>query len=594
MSSAGSSVVKKIWRLLTSVERRQALALLSLMILGMLLETLGVGLVTPSIALLTQQNIAQNYPLLQPLLDALGNPTQKSLIIGGMLALVAVYLLKTTFLAYLAWRQNKFAFGVQSHLSQRLYQIYLRQPYAFHLQRNSAQLIRNVITEVNLFTFSIMLPAMVLVTEALVLIGLCCLLLAFEPFGSAIVLGTLGLAAWAFYRFTRGRLKRWGKERQYHDGLRLQHLQQGLGGVKDVKLLGREVDFLEQFRIHNQHGASVGQKQLTLQQLPRLWLELLAVSGLAILILSMLAQNRPLEAILPILGLFAATAFRIIPSVNRVLGALNSLRYGLAVIDVLDNELKLPALSVGAGATLPLPFEQELNIRHVSFVYDASSIPTIEDVSLSIRQGESVGFIGSSGAGKSTLVDVLLGLLSPGSGEILVDGANIQDNLRGWQNQIGYVSQSIFLTDDSLRRNVALGLGNHEIDDVAINRAIQAAQLTDFVDSLPDGLDTLVGERGARLSGGQRQRIGIARALYHDPAVLVLDEATSALDLETEREVMQAVNALHGKKTILIVAHRLSTVENCDRLYRIEHGKITKEGSPEDLLKTNRTTASPV
>lgn len=594
MSSAGSSVVKKIWRLLTSVERRQALALLCLMILGMLLETLGVGLVTPSIALLTQQNIAQNYPVLQPFFDLLGNPSQKALIIGGMLALVAVYLLKTTFLAYLAWRQNKFAFNVQSQLSQRLYQIYLRQPYAFHLQRNSAQLIRNVITEVNLFTFSIMLPTMVLATEALVLLGLCCLLLAFEPFGSAIVLGTLGLAAWAFYRFTRGRLKRWGKERQHHDGLRLQHLQQGLGGVKDVKLLGREADFLEQFRIHNQHGASVGQKQLTLQQLPRLWLELLAVSGLAILILSMLAQNRPLEAILPILGLFAATAFRIIPSVNRVLGALNSLRYGLAVIDVLDNELKLPALSAGAGATLPLPFEQELNIRHVSFVYDTSSIPAIEDVSLSIRQGESVGFIGSSGAGKSTLVDVLLGLLSPSSGEILVDGANIQDNLRGWQNQIGYVSQSIFLTDDSLRRNVALGLGNHEIDDVAINRAIQAAQLTDFVDSLPDGLDTLVGERGARLSGGQRQRIGIARALYHDPAVLVLDEATSALDLETEREVMQAVNALHGKKTILIVAHRLSTVENCDRLYRIEHGKITKEGSPEDLLKTNRTTASPV
>lgn len=587
MSSAGNSVVKKIWRLLTPLERRQALVLLCLMILGMLLETLGVGLVTPSIALLTQQNIPQNYPILQPLLDALGNPSQKSLIIGGMLVLVAVYLLKTTFLAYLSWRQNKFAFGVQSQLSQRLYQIYLRRPYAFHLKRNSAQLIRNVITEVNLFTFSVMLPTMVLATEALVLIGLCCLLLVFEPFGSAIVLGTLGLAAWAFYQFTRGRLKRWGKERQHHEGLRLQHLQQGLGGVKDVKLLGREIDFLEQFRIHNQHGASVGEKQLTLQQLPRLWLELLAVSGLAILILSMLAQNRPLDAILPILGLFAATAFRIIPSVNRVLGALNSLRYGLAVIDVLDNELKLPALSVATEKTLPLPFERDLNIQHVSFAYDGSPITAIDNISLSIRQGESVGFIGSSGAGKSTLVDVLLGLLAPGSGKILVDGSDIQDNLRGWQNQIGYVSQSIFLTDDSLRRNVAFGLGNHEIDDIAVNRAIQAAQLTDFVAGLPLGLDTLVGERGTRLSGGQRQRIGIARALYHDPAVLVLDEATSALDLETEREVMQAVNALHGQKTILIVAHRLSTIENCDRLYRIEQGKITKEGSPDDLLKTN-------
>lgn len=593
MFSTGSSVAKKIWRLLTLLERRQAMGLLSLMILGMLLETLGVGLVTPAIALLTQTDIAQKYPAIEPLLDLLGNPTQKSLIGGGILVLVTVYLLKTTFLAYLAWRQNKFAFGVQSHLSQRLYQIYLRQPYAFHLQRNSAQLIRNVITEVNLFTFSVMLPAMVLMTEGLVLIGLCCLLLAFEPLGSAIVLGALGSAAWAFYYFTRTRLKRWGKERQHHDGLRLQHLQQGLGGVKDVKLLGREVDFLEQFRIHNQHGASVGEKQLTLQQLPRLWLELLAVGGLAILIICMLVQDRPLESVLPILGLFAATAFRIIPSVNRVLGALNSLRYGLAVIDVLDSELKL-RVAADTGEMPELPFQEKLEFRHVSFAYADVSTPALGGISLSIRQGESVGFVGSSGAGKSTLVDVLLGLLSPDAGEVLVDDRNIQDNLRGWQNQIGYVSQSIFLTDDTLRRNVAFGLGNHEINTAAVERAIKAAQLNDFVDSLPDGLDTIVGERGARLSGGQRQRIGIARALYHDPAVLVLDEATSALDLATESEVMQAVNALHGKKTILIVAHRLSTVERCDRLYKIEHGKITKEGRPEDLLKIDKITVSPV
>lgn len=312
-SIGGSSVPGKIWQLLTPDERLHATSLLCLMVIGMLLETLGVGLVTPAIALLTQKDLAVSYPVLAPVLESIGNPTQKVLVTAGMLALVVVYLVKSMFLAYLALRQNKFAFGVQSHLSQRLYQIYIRQPYAFHLQRNSAQLIRNVVTEVNLFTFSVMLPAMVLLTECLVLIGLCVLLLAFEPLGSAIVLGSLGLAAWAFYHFTRTRLKRWGKERQHHDGLRLQHLQQGLGGVKDVKLLGREADFLEQFRVHNQHGASVGQKQLTLQQLPRLWLELLAVSGLAILIISMLAQERPTDSILPILGLFAATAFRIIP-----------------------------------------------------------------------------------------------------------------------------------------------------------------------------------------------------------------------------------------------------------------------------------------
>lgn len=583
-SLGGSPIFGKIWQLLTSDERRHATSLLCLMGIGMLLETLGVGLVMPAIALLTQKDLAISYPVLAPVLESIGNPTEKMLVTVGMLALVIVYFVKNLFLAYLALRQYKFAFGVQSNLSQRLYQIYICQPYAFHLQRNSAQLIRNVVTEVNLFTFSVMLPAMVLLTEGLVLIGLCVLLLAFEPLGSTIVLGSLSLAAWAFYHFTRTRLKRWGKERQHHDGLRLQHLQQGLGGVKDVKLLGREADFLEQFRVHNHHAASVGQKQLTLQQLPRLWLELLAVSGLAILIISMLVQERPMDTILPILGLFAATAFRIIPSVNRVLGALNSLRYGLAVIDVLDNELKLLPMTATEAEAKSVSFASALEFRNVSFAYEGSKALALTDVSIAIRQGESVGFVGSSGAGKSTLVDVLLGLLKPDSGQLLVDDRNIQENLRGWQNNIGYVPQSIFLTDDTLRRNIAFGLANDEIDNAAVERAIQAAQLSDLIESLPDGIETVVGERGARLSGGQRQRIGIARALYHDPAVLVLDEATSALDLATESEVMQAVNALHGKKTILIVAHRLSTLENCDRLYKIERGNIARECRPEELL----------
>ena len=586
------STAQKIWSLLTPAERRNAVVLLGLMLIGMLLETLSIGLVIPALALLTQQDLAHNYPALQPSLQALGNPSQQTLIIGGMLVLVGVYLIKGLFLAFLAWQQTRFAFSVQAQLSQRLFTVYLRQPYTFHLQRNSAQLIRNVINEGGLVTNKGMLPGMVLLTESLVLLGLCSLLLMVEPLGALIVMGVLGTAAWGFHHLTRRRISRWGEARQHHEGLRIQHLQQGLGGAKDVKLLGRETDFLEQYRQHNVQSARMGQLQITLQQLPRLWLELLAVSGLAILVISMLLQERALEALLPALGLFAAAAFRLMPSVNRVLGAVQSLRYSLPVIDVLHTELALATPEIADTHSSVTPFCAALGLNQVTYTYPGAAEPALKDISLTIKHGESVGFIGASGAGKSTLVDILLGLLTPNSGEVRVDGKNIQANLRNWQDQIGYVPQSIFLTDDTLRRNVAFGLPESQIDDTAITRAIQAAQLEEFVTSLPDGLETLVGERGIRLSGGQRQRIGIARALYHDPAVLVLDEATSALDIATEDGVMQAVTALQGSKTIIIVAHRLSTVTHCDRLYRLERGVVVAEGVSTEILSAKKTGSS--
>jgi len=567
-------IANKIWSMLTHREQRNSIVLLGLMLIGMILETLGVSLVIPALALLTQGDIALRYPALQPVLDALGNPSQQTLVIGGMLVLVGVYLVKAMFLALLAWWQMRFAFGVQAQLSQRLFAVYLRQPYTFHLQRNSAQLIRNVINEVSMITGNAILPVMMLLTEGLVLIGLCGLLLAVEPQGALIVVSVLGAAAWFFHRLTLGSIENWGKARQYHEGLRLQHLQQGLGGAKDVKMFGREADFLQQYRIHNDQSAHVAQMQSTLQQLPRLWLELLAVSGLAILVISMLAQNRPLEAVLPTLGLFAAAAFRLMPSVSRILSAVQALRYGMPMIDVLHAELNLK-IPEPAGKQEPYePFHSSIVLSHVSFTYPSAASETLRDISLLIKRGESVGFIGASGAGKSTLVDIILGLLTPDKGVMLVDAKDIQQNLRNWQNQIGYVPQSIYLTDDTLRRNVAFGLPDDQIDDAAVKRAIQSAQLDDFVSSLPDDLMTMVGERGIRLSGGQRQRIGIARALYHDPAVLLLDEATSSLDTATELDVMEAVKALQGSKTILIVAHRLSTVEHCDRLYRMEKGVL--------------------
>lgn len=583
-SVSNPTITRKIWDLLNSTERRSAVLLLGLMFIGMALETLGVGLIIPAIAFFTQSDYANNYPSLQPLLVELGNPSQKVLVIVGMLVLVAVYLIKTIFLAFLAWRQMSFAFGVQAQISQRLFTVYLHQPYTFHLQRNSAQLIRNVTGEVNTFTFNTMLPGMSLLTEALVLFGLCILLLVVEPMGALIVVSVLGISAWGFHRLTRSRITRWGEARQYHEGLRIQHLQQGLGGAKDVKVLGRESEFLEQYRLHNVQSARAWQFQATLQQLPRLWMELLAVCGLATLVLTMLVQGHALEVILPTLGLFAAAAFRLMPSANRILSAVQSMRYGLPVIDTLHAELELASPTTPVSHKHATPFRDALELDKVSYTYPGAPAPALNELSLSIRCGESVGFIGASGAGKSTLVDILLGLLTPTVGEVRVDGVGIGHALRNWQDQIGYVPQSIFLTDDTLRRNVAFGIPNEQIEEAEVWRAIHAAQMDEFVQSLPQGLDTLVGERGIRLSGGQRQRIGIARALYHDPEVLVLDEATSSLDVATERDVMNAVRALQGAKTILIVAHRLSTVKQCNRLFRLKRGSIVNEGTPATLL----------
>jgi|SRR3989344_1135211 len=576
LSSSKSSTTYKIWNLLTHAERRSVMLLLLLMFIGMVLEMIGIGLVIPAISLLTHSDYASQYTALLPILDALGNPSREVLVIVGTFGLVTIYLIKNAFLAFLAWRQARFAFGVQAQLSQHLFSVYLRQPYTFHLQRNSAQLIRNVINEVGIFTSNI-LAGLTLITELLVLLGLCTLLFFVEPLGTLIVASVLGLAASGFHYFTRGRIARWGEARQLHEGLRIQHLQQGLGGAKDVKLLGRETEFLDKYHVHNALTARVMQLQVTLQQLPRLWLELLAVIGLAILVLSMLAQGRALEAVLPALGLFAAAAFRLMPSVNRVLNSVQTLRYGLPVVDILHAEFQLATPAFAGKVVHQPPFHSILELDKVYYTYPDAGEPALKDITLTIRRGESVGFVGASGAGKSTLVDILLGLLSPNTGSVKVDGNNIQKDIRGWQNQIGYVPQSIYLTDDTLRRNVAFGLPNEQIDDAAIKRAIRAAQLEEFFATLPDGLETFIGERGIRLSGGQRQRIGIARALYHDPAVLVLDEATSALDSVTERGVIQAVSALHGSKTILVVAHRQSTVEHCDRLYRLRNGTVIEE-----------------
>lgn len=568
------SVPHKIWRLLLPAERLDLAALLSLMLIGMVLEMLGAGLVVPALALLSRSDIGEKSEILRSALNAIGNPSQEALLIIFLLALLGLYFVKSLFLAFLAWRQARFTFGLHDKLSQRLFMLYLRQPYTFYLRRNSAELIQNLVVEVVQFTHGCILPSLILVAEIFVLIGLVGLLLVVEPVGTACLAAVLGLAVGTFHYVTGGHVTRWGTRRQYHEGLRIQHLQQGLGSAKDIKVLGRESDFLLQHQYHSTNSARAGQLHHTVVQLPRLMLELLAVAGLVALVLIMVGLGYAQADILPTLGLFAAATFRLIPSANRSMSSFQTIKFNFPVIERLHSEFDLPQQQTNSTASTPAPLHNALELDDVYYTYPGAEQPALQGISLTIRRGESIAFVGASGAGKSTLVDVLLGLLIPDRGQVRVDGKNIQSNLRCWQDQIGYVPQSIFFTDDTLRRNIAFGLSNDKIDDAAVHRAVRNAQLRELVNELPDGLDTIIGERGIRLSGGQRQRIGIARALYHDPNVLVLDEATSALDTATESGVLEAVETLRGVKTIIIVSHRLSSLQFCDRLYTLEGGLV--------------------
>jgi ABC-type multidrug transport system fused ATPase/permease subunit len=357
-----------------------------------------------------------------------------------------------------------------------------------------------------------------------------------------------------------------------------------------VKILGTEEYFAIQYGENLYKNSEVVRRFSIAQTLPRFGLEILTIIGLAVLVSTMVLLDSELAEILPVLGLFGAAAFRLLPAVNRLINNFQIINVSRPQVDEVFKDLDLPEPTNQKKSDRSV-LRNNITVNDISFSYSESLEDVVSEVSVKIGRGEAVGLIGSSGSGKSTLVDILLGLLEPKSGKVLVDGRDIYDDLRGWQDQIGYVPQSIFLTDDTLRRNVAFGLPNDMIDDDAVKSAIRSAQLEDFVANLSEGMETVVGERGVRLSGGQRQRIGIARALYNSPDVLVLDEATSSLDTETEHGVMQAVQALQGDKTVIIVAHRLSTVEYCDRLYRLENAQIVDEGTFSEV--TSRTKDLP-
>ena len=569
-----------VWRLFTNSDRIAFIRIVFMVIIGMFLETISLGIVVPIIGILTQDNYQEKYPWI---VDLFGSLSREELISAVMVMMVLIYIVRSLFLFWSLWIQKGFSASVSGRLSQSLFSTYLRQPYMFHLQRNSSTLMRNAKNATAVVTSGVD-PFLVLLTDGLVAIAMFSLLIYVEPVGTLAVLVVFGVSTLVFQRLTRRRIDNWGHRVDYHETKILQHLQEGFGGAKDVKVLGRENEFLSQHEKHLRASIRINRIYNVILSLPRSFMEIITIVGLCLLVVSMVVRDRPLSDIVPILGLFAAAAFRVMPSINRVLMATQTLIFNRSIIASVYRDLLLdtPDSSAVSNAS---PFTNRLELVDVSFKYPTAAVASLQNVSLVIKRGEAVGFVGPSGAGKSTLVDVILGLFAPTSGVVQVDSSDVQQNLRNWQNQIGYVPQSIYLTDDTLRRNVGFGLNEENIDDNLVREAIRLAQLEEFVSTLPERLETVVGERGVRLSGGQRQRIGIARALYHKPSVLVLDEATSSLDTPTEHGVMQAVQALQGSKTVIIVAHRLSTVEYCDRLYRIEDSRITEEGTFAEVVE---------
>jgi ABC-type multidrug transport system fused ATPase/permease subunit len=563
------------WQLLPTKFHNDTYVILALTLIGTVLETAGIGMVIPAIALMADPNIADKYPALVYILEAIGNPNHSQLVIYGVSLLLSAYVIKAFYLAFLSCKQSHYIYSIKAYLSQSLFELYLRSPYEFHLQQNSGHLIRNITIEVEQLVARVLIPGVLLVTEFMVIMAISALLFFIQPAGALVLFAVMGLAMYTFQRVTQNHLKKWGTERQHHEGYRIQKAQEGLGGIKDVKLLGKESNFINIYGKHTLNASLVERKQYALSNIPRLWLETIGVLGLTLLVVVVLQETASPANVVSTIALFSAAAFRILPSANRVLNSIQSLKYSDAVIGLVLKEFELTQES-SAKAGKAVQFSRQIELRNVSYAYPKASSNSLNNITFSIQKGESVGLIGASGSGKSTLVDVLLGLIRPSSGEVMIDGQNVNKTMRSWQNHIGYVQQSIFLIDDTLRRNIAFGQNDEEIDDGLVSQSVKAAHLDHFVRELPDGINTLVGERGVRLSGGQRQRIGIARALYHNPPVLVFDEATSALDNETEAKVMESIKSLKGSRTMIIIAHRLSTIEHCDKVFRLERGHLVQ------------------
>ncbi|MEQ9482322.1 ABC transporter ATP-binding protein [Coleofasciculus sp. F4-SAH-05] len=594
--------LSKVLYVLTG-SRKSLIFLLLVFIFTSILEAFGIGLVGPFISLASNPESIQSITVLDWAYQKSGveTPQQFIPIVGFVIIIIfciqaLLYFLAQTYI-YRYTHQQK------SRLIARLLKAYLAAPYTFYLKQNTANIIKNIISETIQFTQGCLLALLLFTTNGIVVGVLMGLMALSSPLLLVMILVIL-VPTFLVFNKLGNRFKRWGKTQSETQREMIRTVNHGLGGLKETRVIGCESYFENKMDEQVRKYARAATLSQASNLLPNIFIKTcLIVFVILFVSLFNIFFTESGQDLTAVMGVFAVAAVRLIPASSQFISAMGNMRTSSHALDMLYLDLKeiekrevhngLERLNGSTGKGLVkrgskdrnlLSFANQIELMDVTYRYPGASELSLDQISFTIKKGESIALIGKSGAGKTTLVDVILGLLDLESGDIKVDGVSIYENLRSWQNLVGYIPQSIFLTDDTIERNIAFGVPDNQIDEERLYKAIQAAQLEELIEQLPDGIKTGVGERGVRLSGGQRQRIGIARAIYHEREILVLDEATAALDNETESRVTEAINSLAGTKTLIVIAHRLSTVENCDRIYRLEKGRVVKSGSYQEVV----------
>ncbi|MCR5411190.1 MAG: ABC transporter ATP-binding protein/permease, partial [Lachnospiraceae bacterium] len=560
-------------------QKRSMIILLFAIFIGAVLELLGVSLFMPLTTIVTDPGKIETNFFLRSFRDIFSLNDATSMFTGLAFAIILIYVAKNTYLSLMYYFLYGFIYHNQLKVESRLVDCYMKKPYIYHLDHNTSDMIRNIMLDSERL-FQLILQFLSLISEVLISLFLVLYLLIQDPVMTVSIAAVLAVSVGLFMLLTRKRANRYGLINQEYDGRMHQAIEEALGAVKDIKILHREQYFVDKFT----HGGEQKMDALIhtnfFGAVPKYLIEMVCMAGILAVMIAKVMSGTDMNSIVPELAAFAVAAFKLLPSVGKITNYSNGISFLMPSIDLIYHDLKetedmLKVEEVDESDAPDISEAEAISVEKVSFAYPNTDKNVMDDVSFRIPSGSSVGLIGPTGAGKTTVADVILGIFFPKSGEIKYGKMNVHRYPMTWAKRLAYIPQAIFLSDESIRENIAFGIERDEIDDGRVWEAIKEAQLTDFVRSLPGGLDTKVGERGVRLSGGQRQRIGIARALYGEPEILVLDEATAALDTDTEKAVMEAIDSLHGRKTLLIIAHRLTTIRNCDIILEVRDGKVS-------------------
>ena len=570
-------ILTKLNFLITKRHRRGLFHLTLLLFFGMILEIFGLAIIVPTISSILDPDSLESNKFLILIKEFFGVKSNIHFKYFFLLSVVFIYIIKTLFFILLAYKQSQILNKISTYISNSLFSNYLKQTYSFHLKKDSSKIIKTLQVEINLLS-AFLVAIITFVIESSLSVSILITLFYIELTG-AISIGVFFLGvSYFFFTVTKNKIKFWGLEREIIDNQNSKISVEAIGGIKEITLYGKQNFFIQLFQKNNFRKQIINTYQNTIIQVPRFFLELVTIIGLTGFIAILIYRELDTTSLISILGVFVTASFRMIPSLNRIIASLQQIKFYRPSLDTVfeeysgfENELSNNQESLNDKFKL----KNTICLKDVSFKYEKSDKIILDKISFDINKGECIGIIGESGSGKSTLIDIIVGLYSPVKGKIEVDNININLILSQWKGSIGYIPQSIFLLNDTILNNIAFGISENDINMKRVKSAINKAQLDQFVNSLPKTIQTNVGERGIQLSGGQKQRIGIARALYNDPDILILDEATSSLDTETEIEVMNSINKLKGLKTLILVAHRISTLENCDKIYKIKNGNIS-------------------